>query len=102
MIQRIAGKFVVSVGFRTEEHARMFMGMARSEGVVVSPTGARVPITIVDHEANRKVRDVTDRPWQTCSLCNYDLHVCGGCGEPVSHSQGRCCDDCASGEEVKP
>jgi len=28
-----------------------------------------------------------------CDFCNYDAHVCGGCGIPISHGKLGC-DDC--------
>jgi hypothetical protein len=28
--------------------------------------------------------------YECCDLCNYDRHVCPGCGEPLSHGVGVC------------
>lgn len=28
--------------------------------------------------------------WKCCDRCNYDVHTCGGCGEPLQHGQSAC------------
>lgn len=40
--------------------------------------------------------DTPERPWKTCNDCNYDRHVCTGCGEPITHAQGRVCPACST------
>lgn len=27
-----------------------------------------------------------------CDRCNYDMHICGGCGSSIGHGQGICAD----------
>lgn len=29
--------------------------------------------------------------YEYCEDCNYDKHICGGCGDSVKHEQGRSC-----------
>lgn len=28
--------------------------------------------------------------WETCNRCNYDMHMCPGCGEPLPHGTEVC------------
>lgn len=34
------------------------------------------------------------RTWETCERCNYDTHICPGCGEPLPHGV-EVCPPCA-------
>lgn len=38
--------------------------------------------------------DKAEKPNISCNLCNYDRHVCHGCGTPVTHEQGTVCAEC--------
>lgn len=38
--------------------------------------------------------------WDRCNLCNYDRHLCRGCGAPVRHyNKEQVCDECIKLEE---
>lgn len=30
------------------------------------------------------------RPYLACNDCNYDKHICPGCGKYLDHGQGAC------------
>jgi hypothetical protein len=36
--------------------------------------------------------DQNERPWQTCDRCNYDRHICPGCGDNLRHGEEACTD----------
>lgn len=33
--------------------------------------------------------------WEYCDDCNYAQHICGGCGDYLTHEDGSACDECA-------
>lgn len=35
-------------------------------------------------------------PWRDCPRCNYDKHLCPGCGASLRHGV-EVCDDCSNG-----
>lgn len=36
---------------------------------------------------------MTNLNYETCDRCNYDMHLCPGCGAPLSHGV-EICEDC--------
>lgn len=43
--------------------------------------------------------DCPGREIAACERCNYDRHVCPGCGTPVSHKGSQVCDACTADYE---